>query len=186
MHRLRLLLLILLLLVSSLNQTDAAVVAAAAPPPAAGTTAAAAPRPVILRTPRALNVSYDGRSLILNGERKLWVSGGMHYSRHQPALWAPVLQQAKDAGLVGVTSYVMWNQHENVRGAYDWGQVQPRSNITQFLQVAHDLGMLIHLRLGPVRQQQSAGVSHPRVLSMRHYCVTVKLTACPRLTGCRA
>ena len=102
-----------------------------------------------LHGPRALNVSYDARSLILNGERRLWVSGGMHYSRHQPQLWAPVLQQAKEAGLVGVTSYVMWNQHENVRGTYDWGQVQPRSNVTRFLQTAHDLGMLVHLRLGP-------------------------------------
>ena len=110
--------------------------------------AAAADSPV-LQNPRTLNVSYDARSLIFNGERKLWVSGGMHYSRHQPALWAPVLQQAKEAGLVGVTSYVMWNQHENVRGTYDWGQVQPRSNITAFLQTAHDLGMLVHLRLGP-------------------------------------
>jgi hypothetical protein len=103
----------------------------------------------VLRGPRALNVSYDARSLILNGERRLWVSGGMHYSRHQPGLWEPVLQQAKEAGLAGVTSYVMWNQHENVRGTYDWGQVQPRSNITRFLQTAHDLGMLVHLRLGP-------------------------------------
>jgi hypothetical protein len=110
--------------------------------------ASAPPNPT-LRGPRALNVSYDARSLILNGERKLWMSGGMHYSRHQPQLWAPALQQAKDAGLVGVTSYVMWNQHENVRGTYDWGQVQARSNVTRFLQTAHDLGMLVHLRLGP-------------------------------------
>lgn len=102
-----------------------------------------------VRDPRPLNVSYDARSLLFDGERRLWVSGGMHYSRHQPALWAPVLQQAKAAGLVGVTSYVMWNQHENVRGTYDWGQVQPRSNITRFLQTAHDTGLLVHLRLGP-------------------------------------
>ena len=56
--------------------------------------------------PRTTNVTYDARSLLFNGERKLWVSGGMHYSRHQPELWAPALQQAKDNGLVGVTSYV--------------------------------------------------------------------------------
>ena len=71
-----------------------------------------------------VNVSYDARSLMFDGERRLWVSGGVHYARHQPSLWKSVLQQAKDNGLVGVTSYVMWNQHENVRGTYDWGQVR--------------------------------------------------------------
>eukprot|EP01050_Picozoa_sp_SAG11_P042754 SAG11_NODE_19864_length_457_cov_1.120112_1_plen_61_part_10 len=38
--------------------------------------------PVVLRNPRAAAVSYDARSLMINGERKLWVSGGMHFSRH--------------------------------------------------------------------------------------------------------
>ena len=128
-----------LLLLSALAVAAAAVVPTPHSPLAAPT----------LRDPRTLNVSYDARSLLFNGERKLWVSGGMHYSRHQPGLWRPVLQQAKEAGLAGVTSYVMWNQHENVRGTYDWGQVQPRSNVSAFLQTAHDLGLYVHLRLGP-------------------------------------
>jgi hypothetical protein len=143
-------LLLLLLLLSSSRSVSAAVLPASSFPAAAGgksiaTTTFRAPAGATAAT----NISYDGRSLLLNGRRRLFVSGGVHYARHQPKLWRPVLEQARAAGLVGITSYVMWNQHESLRGTYDWGQVQPRSNISAFLQVAHDVGLYVHLRLGP-------------------------------------
>lgn len=96
-----------------------------------------------------LNVTYDSKSLLIGGERLLWLSGGIHYARHTPELWAPALQQMKAAGFSGVTSYTMWNIHEQRRGELDWGQVQPRANLTRFLATAEKEGLFVHLRLGP-------------------------------------
>ena len=70
------------------------------------------------------------------GTRLLWVSGGVHYARHTPELWPVVMKRAKQAGLTGITTYVFWNLHERFKGVYDWGTVEPRANVTRFLQAS--------------------------------------------------
>jgi len=43
-------------------------------------------------------VRFDNRSLIINGERKLLLSGGVHYARVLPAQWPRVFSLAKEMG----------------------------------------------------------------------------------------
>ena len=45
---------------------------------------AAGPR--LLRARQPQRVSYDARSLMLDGKRFLWLSGGMHYGAYACAL----------------------------------------------------------------------------------------------------
>lgn len=89
----------------------------------------------------ALQVSHDGRSLILDGERKIIVSGAIHYPRSTPEaiqfktllylicgwllisthtyvfvlmvqMWPDLIQKGKDGGLDAIETYVFWNAHE--------------------------------------------------------------------------
>jgi hypothetical protein len=43
-------------------------------------------------------VTYDNRSLFLNGERSLFLSAGFHYPRFTPSQWDDVYAKAKSDG----------------------------------------------------------------------------------------
>ncbi|KOM41238.1 hypothetical protein LR48_Vigan04g143600 [Vigna angularis] len=58
------------------------------------------------------NVSYDGRSLIIDGQRKLLISASIHYPRSVPAMWPGLVQTAKEGGVDVIETYVFWNGHE--------------------------------------------------------------------------
>ena len=86
-------------------------------------------------------VTYDGRSLIINGRREIFFSGSIHYPRSVPEvhtfifcvlgilrigelmvmvnwvqMWPEILQKAKQGGLNVIQTYVFWNIHEPVEG----------------------------------------------------------------------
>ena len=76
------------------------------------------PAPGRLLRPRPpVNVSYNHRGLLIDGSPTLWIAGSMHYARFTPGLWPNALRLAKEVGMNGVTSYVMWNLHEPRRGS---------------------------------------------------------------------
>ncbi len=45
------------------------------------------------------NVTYDSRSLIIDGQRKMLLSGSVHYPRSSVAEWPLIIKAAKDAGV---------------------------------------------------------------------------------------
>ncbi|KAH9757100.1 Beta-galactosidase 16 [Citrus sinensis] len=45
------------------------------------------------------NVTYEGRSLIINGHRKILFSGSIHYPRSTPQMWPSLIAKAKEGGL---------------------------------------------------------------------------------------
>jgi beta-galactosidase len=61
-------------------------------------------------------VSYDRRSLVINGRRRILLSGSIHYPRSTPEMWPGLIQKAKDGGLDVIQTYVFWNGHEPVQG----------------------------------------------------------------------
>ncbi|KAH9717186.1 Beta-galactosidase 10 [Citrus sinensis] len=58
------------------------------------------------------NVTYDSRSLIINGRRELIISAAIHYPRSVPGMWPGLVQKAKEGGVNTIESYVFWNGHE--------------------------------------------------------------------------
>ncbi|KAK6143379.1 hypothetical protein DH2020_023727 [Rehmannia glutinosa] len=63
-------------------------------------------------------VTYDSRSLIINGTRQLLFSGSIHYPRSTPEMWPEIIRKAKEGGLNVIQTYVFWNIHEPVQGQY--------------------------------------------------------------------
>ncbi|KHN31190.1 Beta-galactosidase 10 [Glycine soja] len=92
------------------------------------------------------NVSYDGRSLLIDGQRKLLISASIHYPRSVPAMWPGLVQTAKEGGVDVIETYVFWNGHELSPGNYYFGG---RFDLVKFAKTVQQAGMYLILRIGP-------------------------------------
>jgi len=61
-------------------------------------------------------VSYDRRSLMIDGRREIFFSGSIHYPRSPPDMWPELIAKAKEGGLNTIETYVFWNIHEPEKG----------------------------------------------------------------------
>uniref|UniRef100_A0ACD5WVU8 Uncharacterized protein n=1 Tax=Avena sativa TaxID=4498 RepID=A0ACD5WVU8_AVESA len=91
-------------------------------------------------------VSYDHKAVVINGQRRILMSGSIHYPRSTPEMWPDLLQKAKDGGLDVIQTYVFWNGHEPVQGQYYFGD---RYDLVRFVKLAKQAGLYVHLRIGP-------------------------------------
>ncbi|XP_020520007.1 beta-galactosidase 3 isoform X2 [Amborella trichopoda] len=91
-------------------------------------------------------VTYDHRSLVINGNRRILISGSIHYPRSTPEMWPDLIQKAKDGGLDVIQTYVFWNVHEPSPGNYDFSG---RYDLVRFVKTAQKVGLYVHLRIGP-------------------------------------
>ncbi|KAI3726563.1 hypothetical protein L1987_66361 [Smallanthus sonchifolius] len=92
------------------------------------------------------NVSYDGRSLIIDGHRRILFSGSIHYPRSTPDMWPSLIAKAKQGGLDVIQTYVFWNLHEPQPGQYDFSG---RNDIVSFIKEVQRQGLYVSLRIGP-------------------------------------
>ncbi|KAF2297306.1 hypothetical protein GH714_021017 [Hevea brasiliensis] len=99
-----------------------------------------------ITTVRGGDVTYDGRSLIIDGQRKLLFSGSIHYPRSTPEMWSSLIAKAKEGGLDVIDTYVFWNLHEPQPGQYDFSG---RRDIVRFIKEVQAQGLYVCLRIGP-------------------------------------
>ncbi|GMH13104.1 hypothetical protein Nepgr_014945 [Nepenthes gracilis] len=94
----------------------------------------------------AANVTYDRRSLIIDGQRKLLISASIHYPRSVPSMWPGLVQLAKEGGADVIESYVFWNGHELSPDNYYF---EERYDLVKFVKIVQQAGMYMILRIGP-------------------------------------
>nr|AJQ19480.1 beta-galactosidase [Diospyros kaki] len=94
----------------------------------------------------AANVTYDHRALVIDGQRRVFISGSIHYPRSTPDMWPDLIQKSKDGGLDVIETYVFWNFHEPVREQYDF---EGRKDLVKFIKLVAEAGLYVHLRIGP-------------------------------------
>ncbi|GKV28825.1 hypothetical protein SLEP1_g37823 [Rubroshorea leprosula] len=70
---------------------------------------------LLATTSFGVNVTYDHRAIVIDGKRRVLVSGSIHYPRSTPDMWPDLIQKSKDGGLDVIETYVFWNLHEPVR-----------------------------------------------------------------------
>ncbi|CAN8234206.1 unnamed protein product [Cochlearia groenlandica] len=97
----------------------------------------------------AANVTYDGRSLIIDGQHKILFSGSIHYPRSTPQMWRSLIAKAKSGGIDVIDTYVFWNIHEPQQGQFDFSG---RRDIVRFIKEIHAQGLYVCLRIGPFIQ----------------------------------
>lgn len=76
-------------------------------------------------------------------------SGTIHYWRHDPELWQPLLQRVRDLGFQMIETYIPWGVHERAPGVFDWGQHDPHTDLPRFLALCHALDIAVCVRPGP-------------------------------------
>ncbi|XP_059633099.1 beta-galactosidase [Cornus florida] len=92
------------------------------------------------------SVSYDDRAILINGKRRILISGSIHYPRSTPEMWPDLIRKAKDGGLDVIQTYVFWNGHEPSPGKYYF---EGRYDLVRFIKVVQQAGLYVHLRIGP-------------------------------------
>ncbi|GAV86699.1 Glyco_hydro_35 domain-containing protein [Cephalotus follicularis] len=92
------------------------------------------------------SVTYDRKSIVVNGQRKILISGSIHYPRSTPDMWEGLIQKAKDGGLDVIDTYVFWNVHEPSPGNYDF---EGRFDLVKFIKTVQKVGLYATLRIGP-------------------------------------
>ncbi|KAJ6407249.1 hypothetical protein OIU84_010704 [Salix udensis] len=92
------------------------------------------------------SVSYDHKAVIINGQRRILISGSIHYPRSTPEMWPGLIQKAKDGGVDVIQTYVFWNGHEPTPGNYYF---EDRYDLVKFIKLVQQAGLYLHLRIGP-------------------------------------
>ncbi|XP_071686020.1 beta-galactosidase-like [Rutidosis leptorrhynchoides] len=92
------------------------------------------------------SVSYDHKAISINGQRKILLSGSIHYPRSTPEMWPDLIQKAKEGGLDVIQTYVFWNGHEPQPGQYYF---EDRYDLVKFIKLIKQAGLYVHLRVGP-------------------------------------
>ncbi|KAL6224175.1 hypothetical protein ACLB2K_003031 [Fragaria x ananassa] len=92
------------------------------------------------------SVSYDHRAIIIDGQKRILISGSIHYPRSTPEMWPDLIQKAKDGGLDVLQTYVFWNGHEPSPGKYYF---EDRYDLVKFIKLVKQAGLYVHLRIGP-------------------------------------
>jgi hypothetical protein len=143
-------LLLLLVVQVSLSSSAARVAAAAASNVAGGgggSISSASSSSSSSSSTSRRSVSYDGRSILIAGERQLMLSGSIHYARLPPADWDRALKLAKGMGLNTVQTLVMWNHHQPKAGAPpDWTGGR---DLARFVRLAQANDLFVVVRIGP-------------------------------------
>ncbi|KAI4336839.1 hypothetical protein L6164_015319 [Bauhinia variegata] len=92
------------------------------------------------------SVTYDRKAILINGQRRILISGSIHYPRSTPDMWEDLILKAKDGGLDVIDTYVFWNVHEPSPGNYNF---EGRYDLVQFIKTVQKVGLYAHLRIGP-------------------------------------
>ncbi|KAJ0974173.1 hypothetical protein J5N97_016138 [Dioscorea zingiberensis] len=91
-------------------------------------------------------VTYDRKAIVINGHKRILISGSIHYARSTPEMWEGLVQKAKDGGLDVIQTYVFWNGHEPSPGNYNF---EGRYDLVRFVKTVQKAGLYVHLRIGP-------------------------------------
>ncbi|CAH8320509.1 unnamed protein product [Eruca vesicaria subsp. sativa] len=92
------------------------------------------------------SVSYDHKALVINGQKRILLSGSIHYPRSTPEMWPDLIKKAKEGGLDVIQTYVFWNGHEPSPGQYYFGD---RYDLVKFTKLVQQAGLYVSLRIGP-------------------------------------
>ncbi|XVE94635.1 hypothetical protein REPUB_Repub02eG0025900 [Reevesia pubescens] len=92
------------------------------------------------------SITYDQKAILINGQRRILISGSIHYPRSTPEMWEDLIKKAKDGGLDVIDTYVFWNGHEPSPGNYNF---KGRYNLVRFIKTVQKMGLFVHLRIGP-------------------------------------
>ena len=91
-------------------------------------------------------VTWDAKSLIIDGHRVCPVMGEIHYSRVPADEWQHEVRKMREGGVTIIATYVFWSHIEEQEGIFRW---DGQRDLRRFLEVCKQKQMPVVLRLGP-------------------------------------
>jgi len=99
---------------------------------------------------RGAGLEARDEKFFLDGEEIRLLSGSIHYFRVPHEYWMDRLLKLKASGMNMVETYVAWNLHEPYEGEFNFKNDKHFNlDIAKFIEMAHDLGLMVNLRPGP-------------------------------------
>ena len=96
--------------------------------------------------PKGKEIRVNNLYMTEAGVPQLPVMGEIHYSRMDARYWKDALLKMKASGINIVATYCIWNLHEEFEGQLSW---EGNLNLRRFVQLCGELGLKVHLRIGP-------------------------------------
>ncbi|KAK9690766.1 hypothetical protein RND81_09G152900 [Saponaria officinalis] len=103
-------------------------------------------------------VTYDSRSLLINGRREFLYSGSVHYPRLPVEMWGEILDKCKEGGLNVIQTYIFWGLHEPVKGKFNF---TGKYDVVKFIKMIAERGMWATIRVGPFVQAEWNNGGYP-------------------------
>ena len=98
----------------------------------------------------------------LNNKRVFLNSGEIHYFRIKRSLWDKHLEEAREAGLTTVSTYIPWDWHESEEHVFDFeGNTSPERDLKSWLQRCQAHGLYCILKPGPFILAEYRGAGLP-------------------------
>lgn len=91
-------------------------------------------------------ISFDRKSMLIDGKRVMLYGGEFHYFRVPHELWEDRLQKMKSAGLNLVVTYIPWNFHEAREGEFRWDGDR---DLDKFITLTQKYGFYLVIKPGP-------------------------------------
>ncbi|MGO4103669.1 beta-galactosidase [Leifsonia sp. YAF41] len=101
--------------------------------------------------------------LLQVGDRSLpLIAGEIQFWRMEPDTWARAIEEARDAGVTVVSTYLSWRRHEPRQGEVDFeGTSDPRLDVRRFLRACSDAGVYVQIKPGPWICAEEPGGGYP-------------------------
>ena len=95
-----------------------------------------------------INFTFDELGFKKDGKDVFMISGEFHYFRVPHDDWRRRMELYKAAGGNCLATYVPWVIHEPTEGNIVFDDI-PQRNLTEYLQIAKEVGLMVTLRPGP-------------------------------------
>lgn len=96
--------------------------------------------------PSGREIEVNSLYMTIGGKPVVPVMGEFHYGRYDYRYWRETLLKMKASGVNIVSTYALWIYHEEQEGQVDW---TGNNNLRQFIKTCQEVGLLVHLRIGP-------------------------------------
>lgn len=111
-------------------------------------------------------IEINNLYLTIGGKPALPIMGEMHFSRINRDRWEDCILKMKANGIDIISTYLFWNQHEEIEGQFDWDGCK---DIRAFVELCAKHGMYAYLRLGPWSHGEARNGGTPDWVLLKKY-----------------
>jgi hypothetical protein len=116
--------------------------------------------------PAGKEIEINSLYMTIGGKAVLPVMGEFHFSRYDHRYWRENLLKIKASGIDIVSTYALWIYHEELEGQLDW---TGNNNLRKFVNLCKEVGLLVHLRIGPYCNAECRNGGLPDWLMAKKY-----------------